>query len=87
MFDFARLAKDLFALYQLILLGRIILSWVPGIDRRHPAARFLIQITDPYLEPFRRVIPPVGGLDISPIIAFFVLRIAQELVIAALGGL
>jgi YggT family protein len=87
MLDFPRLANDVFRLYQLILLARILLSWFPGVDRGHPAVVLLVRITEPYLAPFRRLLPPAAGFDISPIVAFFVLEILQGIVVQALGGL
>lgn len=63
-------------LYYLILLLRIILSWVPSLPAPlEPLARFLRGVTDPVLIPLRRVIPPVrigpGALDLSPLVLFF----------------
>ena len=63
-------------LYYLILLLRIILSWVPSLPTPlEPLARFLRGVTDPVLIPLRRVIPPVrigpGALDLSPLVLFF----------------
>lgn len=70
------------SVYRIILIVRIILSWFP--DLHH--TRFfevLCALADPYLEPFRRIIPPIGGtIDISPIIAFFALHILQNLIIS-----
>ncbi len=58
------------------LLAMIILSWVaPGTG--HPAARLLYQLTEPVMAPFRRLVPPVGGLDLSPIFLFIAIHIAQ----------
>lgn len=68
----------LFTILSLAILVRVLLSWIPNLDPYHPAVRILRQITDPILEPARRIIPPIGGLDISPIAVLllidFVLR-------------
>ncbi|MEY3867388.1 MAG: YggT family protein [Microcoleaceae cyanobacterium] len=74
-------------LYTLILTVRILLSWFPNINWYDPPFSILSQLTDPYLNLFRSIIPPLGGLDLSPIIAFFVLQIVSQLLVSALGGL
>lgn len=65
-----------FEVYKFILIARIILSFV-----RHnpysPVIRFIYDLSDPYLNIFRRFIPPVGMIDFSPIVAFFVLSIIE----------
>jgi YggT family protein len=74
-------------LYTLILTVRILLSWFPNINWYDPPFSILSQLTDPYLNLFRSIIPPLGGLDLSPIIAFFVLQIVSQLLVSALSGL
>jgi YggT family protein len=73
-------------LYFIALFARIILSWFP-ISPDSPFATifsFLYTITEPVLGPVRRLLPPIGmggmGLDLSPIIVFFGLRIVMGLV-------
>lgn len=61
------------------ILIRILLSWIPNMDQGHPAVRLLNQITDPVLEPARRLIPPIGGLDLSPIIVILAIQLLQQL--------
>lgn len=62
----------------------VILSWVaPG--SRSPGAELVAQITEPVLTPFRRLIPNLGGLDISPIFAFIVIQLIQSWVIPRLA--
>jgi YggT family protein len=62
----------------LVLLARIVLSWIPNVSRSNPIVHFLYQITDPVLEPVRNAIPPLGMIDLSPIIVFVALRILQS---------
>jgi YggT family protein len=63
---------QLLRLYSFILLARALISWIPNLDPYHPAVQILYQITEPVLEPIRKLIPPIGGtLDISIIVAFF----------------
>jgi YggT family protein len=69
---------QLIGLYKLVLIVRIALTWIPH-NPHHPAAKFLYKITEPVLEPVRRVIPSIGGIDISPIIVFGALWILQGL--------
>ena len=68
-----------FLVYSLLLAVRIIGSWIPEFSR-HPWMMFVAQFTDPYLNFFRKIIPPIGGvLDLSPILAFLALRFLQYL--------
>lgn len=60
-------------LYSFVILARVLLSWAPNVDYYHPAIQMLYQLTDPVLEPARRLIPPIGMVDISPTIVLFVL--------------
>nr|WP_052114825.1 YggT family protein [Pontibacillus sp. HN14] len=62
--------------YFYALIGYILMSWFPGA-RDSSIGRFLSAICEPYLEPFRKIIPPLGMIDISPIVAIFALNIAQ----------
>ncbi|MEM7129951.1 MAG: YggT family protein [Chloroflexota bacterium] len=64
--------------YTFILLARILMSWIPNLDPYNPIVQFLYQITEPILEPARRLIPPLGMIDISPIVVFIVLGILQD---------
>lgn len=63
-------------IYSYILIIYILMSWFPGA-RDSQFGYFLGRICEPYLEQFRRFIPPLGMIDISPIIAIIVLRFAQ----------
>lgn len=67
-------------LYSYVLLARALVSWIPNLDPYHPAVQFLYQITEPVLEPIRKIIPPLGGvMDISIIVAFFAIIILEQL--------
>ncbi len=74
-----------FYLLSLAILARVLLSWV-RVSPHHPAVELLYQITEPILAPLRRVIPPVGMMDISPIIAMFLLRIIGQVLVANIRG-
>jgi YggT family protein len=70
----------LLQVYSWVLLARALISWIPNLDPYHPAVQFLYQITEPVLEPIRKLVPPLGGMiDISMIIAFFGLIVLQQL--------
>jgi YggT family protein len=74
---------DLGQLYVLILFARAILSWFPVSYNSplNPVRRVLFVLTEPVLAPFRRVIPPVGGLDLSFVVAFLVVEIIVRVVL------
>jgi YggT family protein len=63
--------------YSFAIIVFILLSWFPGA-RESGFGQFLAKICDPYLEPFRKIIPPLGMIDISPIVAILALRFAQQ---------
>ena len=76
-FYFADVIRLLFSCYTMLLFARIVVSWFPAWYHHH-LVRFIAFCTDPYLNIFRRIIPPLGGvLDISPLLAFFVLRLLE----------
>ncbi|MFZ5648425.1 MAG: YggT family protein [Bacillota bacterium] len=69
-----------FEVYMALMFARILLSWVRH-NPYQPVIRFIYEITEPVLGFFRRVIPPIGVIDISPIAAFFVLGLLKSLII------
>lgn len=71
-------------IYTGLLIVRILLTWFPMIDWYNQPFQALSQITDPYLNLFRSFIPPLGGMDLSPILAIFVLQIAGSLIAGAM---
>lgn len=71
------LISRLFYLYQMAIVIYILMSWFPG-SRESSIGQFLARIVEPYLEPFRRTIPPLGMLDISGVIALIVLQLAAR---------
>ena len=75
--------------YLLLLFAYILTSWIrlpyrPWLNR---VQRFLYDVCDPYLRIFRRFIPPVGPLDLSPMVAIFVLLIVQNVLVSLLQRL
>ena len=69
-------------IYQVLLLVRVLLTWFQTMDWANQIASVLSPITDPFLNLFRSIIPPLGGMDFSPILAFFAISILQSLLIS-----
>lgn len=69
----------IFTLLTLAIFARAILSWFVR-DPYNPLVYWLDRITDPILEPIRRFVPPIGMMDITPIIALFLLQILQAII-------
>ncbi len=89
--DVANYVDALFLVYLILIFVRILLSWIPRIPYNpvlSAVINFVHEVTDPYLNLFRRVLPPVGGggfaLDLSPIIATIVLIIVRAIVVGAI---
>jgi YggT family protein len=89
--DIANYVDALFLVYLVLIFVRILMSWIPripGSATLRPLLDFVTDTTDPYLNIFRRFIPPIGsggfGLDISPIVAIFVLIIAERIIVGAI---
>ena len=89
--DVADYVSALFLVYLILIFARILLSWIPRMPYNpilSSVVNFIHEVTDPYLNVFRRVLPPVGGggfaLDLSPMIATFVLIIVWQIVVGAI---
>lgn len=86
--DVAEYVNAVFLVYIILIFIRVLLSWIPRMPY-NPTLRaivdFVHEVTDPYLNVFRRILPPLGGrgmaIDISPILAIFVLLIGQAVVV------
>ena len=65
-------------IYSYLLIARILLSWFQTAEWANNLISFLSPVTDPYLNIFRSIIPPLGGLDLSPILAFLALSFIQR---------
>ena len=59
----------------LLIIGRVLISWFPGVDYGNPLVRALLAVTDPVLRIFRPILPTFAGIDVSPILAIVTLRI------------
>ncbi|MFL0726255.1 MAG: YggT family protein [Prochlorococcus sp.] len=67
------------SIYSFVLIVRILLSWFPNLDWSNPILSSVSSITDPYLNIFRGLIPPLGGIDLSAILAILALQFMQGL--------
>lgn len=74
-------------IYLVLLLIRILLSWFPNLNWYDPPFSILSQLTDPYLNIFRSIIPPLGGIDFSAILAILLLQVIQGVLPALLRPL
>ena len=91
--DVADYVETLSLVYLVLIFIRIIMSWIPRMPYNRylsGALKFVSDVTDPYLNLFRRILPPVriggGGLDLSPIVATFVLIILSSIVANLIRG-
>ncbi|MDV3237949.1 MAG: YggT family protein [Gammaproteobacteria bacterium] len=79
------LVSTLFSLYVLALMLRFLLAWVRA-DFYNPVSQFLVRITNPVLVPVRRVIPPVGGIDMASIVVMLLVQMIGIALILLLRG-
>ena len=91
--DIAGYVSAVFTVYIILIIAYILSSLFFAFGGRVPYSRwssavlgFLRDVCDPYLGVFRRFIPPLGPLDLSPIIAIFVLNIARSIVVRLIQG-
>lgn len=84
------LISDAAQVLALLIIVRALLTWIPSVDYGHPVLRAIVRVTDPLLLPIRRVVPPLGGIDVTPIVALILIQVARYLltniVVAAFGG-
>jgi YggT family protein len=83
---FAELIAFVLMLYFWLILIRVILSFV-GQGSYHPMVPLITQLTEPVLRPIRRVLPDLGGFDLSPLLATLVIFLARALIVAPLQDL
>lgn len=76
--------NNFFQIFFWLILVRCLLSFVPSIDWDKQPFTAVKDVTDLYLNLFRKIVPPIGGLDFSPIIAVIALQVLNYLIIFAL---
>jgi YggT family protein len=91
--DVAEFLSALLFVYSILIIIYVLAQLVFSLGARVPYSRFidavmnfLRDVCEPYLRPFRRIIPMIGPIDISPIVALIVLRIVGGLIVAAVHG-
>ena len=89
----ARFLVAFATVYSLLILGQIAVSLVLALGGRLPALRpvelmirFLHEVCEPFLRLFRRLIPPIGPLDLSPIVALLVVQLGARLLASVVAG-
>ncbi len=91
--DIADYVNALFIVYIILVFANVLISYLPRVPYSRPLRMvldFVTETTNPYLNLFRRFLPPVGGggfaLDLSPIIGVFVLLLLQALLVGLIAG-
>lgn len=76
--NFNNVLDQIYNIYKWLIIAYVLLSWLPNV-RGSAVGEMLGKVVEPYLRPFRRIIPPIGGMiDISPIIAFIALIFVRD---------
>jgi YggT family protein len=90
--DVANYVNALFSVYIILIFASILISWLPRVPYSRPLRAvldFITETTKPYLNIFRRFLPPIGGgfaLDLSPMLGIIVLFLLQALVVNLISG-
>ena len=92
-YDIADYVSALFLVYIVLVLLNVLISWIPRMPYNRGLRAmldFVKETTDPFLNLFRRILPPIGGggfaLDLSPMIAIIVLYILRTVVVGLIEG-
>ncbi len=75
------------SIYLYMIIFRVLLSWFPNINWLSPPFSILSQLTDPYLNLFRSIIPPLGGIDVSAILAILLLQVLSGFLSSLQGSM
>ncbi len=91
--EVANYVNALFTVYIVLIFANILISWLPRVPYSRPLRAlldFVTETTNPYLNLFRRFLPPIGGggfgLDLSPMLGIIVLLLLQALVVPLISG-
>ncbi len=94
MYTLINLINLAFQVYLIIIIAQVLVSWLIAFDViniNNPKARNLVELlrkaTDPVYKPLRKYIPPIGGIDITPIIVIFGLQLLRNFIVSLLAGL
>ena len=80
MYLVADIFLELLSIYKYVLLASVLISWV-NADPYNPIVRFIHSITEPLLSRIRRFMPDTGMLDLSPLVAFFLIHLIQKAIV------
>lgn len=86
-----QLINYLITAFTILILVEVIASWIPAMGLRLPdwafeILRIIHMLTSPILDPIRRLLPNMGGLDFSPLIALLLLQVLGSVIIRAISG-
>jgi YggT family protein len=82
-----RFVSVFFEVYILLILAYVLTSWIRMPYALHRVQRFLDDVCEPYIRLFRRILPSIGPLDLSPIVAVITLVLAQQVLVGLIGRL
>ncbi|MCS6812586.1 MAG: YggT family protein [Cyanobacteria bacterium] len=72
-------------LMTLLFIIRIVLTWTPQVDLSQPLFKMVVIPTEPFLAPSRKLVPPIGGVDITPVIWVGIFSLLRELLLGQQG--
>lgn len=87
--DVAAYVSALFLVYTVLIFANILISWLPRIPYSpwlRAVLDFVTETTNPYLNLFRRFLPSLGGLDLSPMVGLIVLFVLRALIVGLIEG-
>jgi YggT family protein len=68
------------------ILARVFMSWLP-INPESRFVRIILEVTEPIVGPIRRIVPSLGGLDLSPMVALVLIQVLERMLLSMLGGM
>ena len=74
-----RILATIINLYWYVMIARVLMSWF-NPNPHNPIVDAIYRLTEPVLGPIRRLLPPMGGFDLSPIVVFFILTFLQRFI-------
>jgi YggT family protein len=74
-----RILSAVLSLYYYVILARVLISWF-NPNPYNPIVDAIYRLTEPVLTPIRRILPPMGGFDLSPLVVFFILMFLRKIV-------
>jgi YggT family protein len=81
----AEIVQATILVLTIAIIARALMSWFPNVDPHNPIAEFLITITEPILAPIRSVMPRMGMIDLTPMVAIILLQVIGSIIVPRLG--